>query len=215
MKKIIQNIFKKIFNKNNLIMVLAATVIYAAPKAITFSNGDVLTAEKLQTSFEIAAPQGAIMAFYLDSCPDGWAAADGGVYSGVQTPNLQGRFVRGAIDNAGDVTNENRTTEVAAFSTGSKNIGGYQADAFAEHNHKVVSGGTLENSDYGYNDYDSSQNRKYLATRGMMGTNDPDYFYSLGFNTVAPTRGESSSEGASETRVKNVALLYCMRVNQN
>ena len=42
----------------------------------------------------LMAPPGAIVPFYLSSCPQGWLPADGT----NETPDLRGRFVRGRDD---------------------------------------------------------------------------------------------------------------------
>lgn len=67
-------------------------------------------------------PSGAVMAFNLDSCPDGWTPADG--TSG--TVDMRGAFARGinGDENGRDVARE---------------LGSYQEDEFKSHTHLVRS----------------------------------------------------------------------------
>lgn len=75
----------------------------------TFNPGDLISASQinenfttLKTSIESieTVPPGAVMAFYRDTCPTGWTAADGTTSEdfgdGTRTvPDLRDRFVRG------------------------------------------------------------------------------------------------------------------------
>ena len=55
-----------------------------------------------QTPFNISspasggAPKGTIIMWNFKNDPPGWFPCDGKIYNGVQTPNLQGRFIMGA-----------------------------------------------------------------------------------------------------------------------
>jgi len=111
-------------------------------------------------------PSGAIMAFYLTSCPSGWIVANG---SGG-TPDLRGTFVRGMLgeENGRDVARE---------------LGNYQLDEFKNHTHGL--------STYGDG---SSSNRVKRGDNNFYGSTS------------------TQSAGGTETRPKNVALLYCMKV---
>jgi len=62
---------------------------------------------------QAVAPSGAIMAFNLAACPDGWIVANGS----AGTPDLRGAFIRGDLgeQNGRDVT---------------RDLGSYQEDEF-------------------------------------------------------------------------------------
>ena len=59
-------------------------IIRSVSGGVAFPDGTVQTSAG-------SIPSGAVMAFYLSSCPSGWRAADGT----VSTPDLRGQFVRG------------------------------------------------------------------------------------------------------------------------
>jgi hypothetical protein len=91
----------------------------------TFSPGQTVSASQMNANFQIAAPTGAIMGFYLSACPSGWIAADG--TNG--TPDLRGAFVRAR--DPGNATGRDPDGDRAS--------GAYQVDAFGSHNHGVQS----------------------------------------------------------------------------
>lgn len=166
-----------------------STSLFAAAAAMNvFSPGEVISSAEINQNFAIAAPEGAIMAFYLADCPEGWAVADG--TNG--TPDLRGRFIRGMDDvGAGpagvDPDSATRT------------LGSDQLDAFQGHLHSSPSASFLV-----------STGGWYLVTGGLGGQ-----LYSS-----TPTTGNPANDGtngnprtSSETRPRNVALIYCMRQN--
>lgn len=163
---------------------LTTTALIAAAASMNlFSSGEVISSAKLNENFEIAAPEGAVIAFNLLECPKGWAPADGN----DGTPDLRGRFIRG-IDGAG----LNRDPE------GVRVLGDDQDDAFQGHYHSPISG--LFKSDIGGGSW-----AHWIGGSG-------EALYS--------TTGQAVSDGsngspriASETRPKNVALIYCVRKN--
>jgi hypothetical protein len=105
---------------------LLTTSLFAAATALNvFSSGETLSSSKINFNFSIAAPEGLIAPFYLDTCPNGWAPADG--TNG--TPDLRGLFVRGR-DNVGTGAAGNDPSGIRA-------IGNLQADAFQGHQHTV------------------------------------------------------------------------------
>lgn len=170
---------------------LLTTSLFAAAAAINvFAPGEVISSAKINENFAIAAPEGAIMAFYLASCPNGWAPADG--TNG--TPDLRGTFVRG-IDDAG-------TGAAGRDPGGVRTAGNLQTDNFQGHYHARGSaqelvirktGGGWFPSGSGFSGYDPADLATVIdpVTDGVNGT---------------PRTG-------SETRPVNVALLYCMRKN--
>ncbi len=171
---------------------LLATSVFAAAMSMTvFAPGNVLSSAQVNKNFEIAAPKGAIMAFYqagpgnTAGCPDGWAPADG--TNG--TPDLRGRFIRGRDDvgtGAGAGGND---------PGGARAEGDLQDDAFQGHRHSSSTNVTGDAGGLGFGG--SASGGILTITIGdpiTDGTND------------APRT-------ANETRPKNMALTYCMRQN--
>lgn len=166
---------------------LLTTSIFAAAAAMNvFSPGQTISAAQINQNFAIAAPEGAIMAFYLSACPEGWAPADG--TNG--TPDLRGVFVRGRND-AGTGARADGYQDPA----GSRAIGDTQADAFQGHRFNLGVYGNVPS-------LGSALATSSDVYNGVTQTGDP---VSDGTN--------GSPRTASETRPKNVALTYCMRKN--
>ncbi len=167
---------------------LTATSLFAAAAAMkVFQPGESLSSSSMNRNFTIAAPEGAILAFFLDSCPEGWAPADG--TNG--TPDLRGRFVRGR-DNVG-------TGAAGNDPSGSRSIGDAQSDAFQGHYHDVSSGNL--------NFQTTGGGGGNLTTGGGSGGISP----LTGSPSSDGTNGTPRT--SSETRPKNIALTYCMRKN--
>lgn len=171
---------------------LATTTLLAAAAAMkVFSAGEVISAADLNRNFTMAAPEGAVMAFYLGSCPDGWTPADGS----PGTPDLRGRFIRGLNDfGSGAATVDPQ---------GTRALGSVQTDAFQGHKHNVLlTAGAVDGN--GGNPFSGLAAPTALASVGLsqLGeTGTPlDAFYGL-------------PRIANETRPVNVALIYCMRKN--
>lgn len=59
-------------------------------------------------------PAGVITMFSGTLIPNGWAICDGGVYNGLQTPDLRGRFIVGMESNQGAVNGMGQYIAVAA-----------------------------------------------------------------------------------------------------
>ncbi|MBI3395060.1 MAG: tail fiber protein [Spirochaetia bacterium] len=169
---------------------LLATSIFAAAAAMNvFSPGETLSSAKMNQNFAIAAPEGAIMAFYLASCPEGWAPADG--TNG--TPDLRGQFIRGR-DDIGTGAGGNDPS-------GARAIGNLQLDAFQGHRHGAS-----------YNNITSilpPNGGGLTFGGGPWGLSSIDL-------TITDPVGDGTNGAprtAGETRPKNVALTYCMRHN--
>ncbi|MCR9145124.1 MAG: phage tail protein [bacterium] len=166
---------------------LLTTSLFAAAAAINvFAPGEVISSTKINENFAIAAPEGAVMAFFLASCPNGWAPADG--TNG--TPDLRGRFIRG-LDDAG-------TGAAGADPSGVRALGNEQLDAFQGHRMGAPNGGAFA----------VSQPQPTLVFDAVSG------------GSFSPTTGDPVTDGvngtprtSSETRPRNVALIYCMRKN--
>jgi hypothetical protein len=122
-----------------------------------------------------------VRAFNASSCPSGWQTADG--TSG--SPDLRGVVVRGLDSGRG--LDAGRT------------LASFQADSFASHNHTITDPGHTHT-------YSAPAAQNTLT--GTIGV-------SLFTTTAAGTTNNSSTgitinnAGGTETRGKNVALLYC------
>lgn len=137
----------------------------------TFSDGETLSAAKLNENFQALAnaggvPAGTIVAFAGSTPPTGWLLCDGSqvsrstyslLYSvtanaygagdgstSFHLPDLRGRFLRGVDGSAGlDPGKASRTAMNSGGNTGN-NIGSVQADAFQGHwhNYRGMTSGT-------------------------------------------------------------------------
>ncbi len=169
---------------------LLSTGVFAAAMAMNvFAPGQVISSAMINQNFAIAAPEGAIMAFYLANCPDGWAPADG--TNG--TPNLRGMFIRGR-DDVG-------TGPALVDPDGSRAIGALpQGDTFQGHWHSHSWSNGMPPNTGGLAFAGSAATASAFATDLIIGNPTDD-----GVNGAPRT--------ANETRPKNVALTYCMRKN--
>jgi hypothetical protein len=122
-----------------------------------------------------------VRAFNASSCPSGWQTADG--TSG--SPDLRGVVVRG-LDNGRGLD-------------GGRTLASYQSDSFASHNHGVTDPGHVH-----------SYSAPFTANI-LTGTVSVSLFVSSATNTTgsATTGITIGNAGGTETRGKNVALLYC------
>ncbi len=151
----------------------------------TFQSGELVSATKLNENFQVAAPSGAILAFNLSACPSGWIAADG--TNG--TPDLRGVFVRG-LNDFGTGTRADGNQDPA----GARALLSFQNDAFQGHRHQTLS--------HWYNQVGA-------GAQGGAGINLDDSSH----NTIDPVSDGTNGtpRTATETRVKNVGLIYCQR----
>jgi microcystin-dependent protein len=168
-----------------------------------------VTPAGLASAASLFVPPGAVMPFASAATPSGWLAANGNVVpNGIGTvqgitanfaalfavvgttygaagtlPDLRGYFVRGSGTNSD-------TTASGTFGT-------KQADAFQGHRHST----TAQRYTEGPNTYQASQD------------------YGDGADHPAASVGDPSTDGtngtprtASETRPRNIALLYCIKI---
>jgi hypothetical protein len=122
-----------------------------------------------------------VRAFNASSCPSGWQTADG--TSG--SPDLRGVVVRGLDSGRG--LDAGRT------------LASFQADSFASHNHGITDPG----HNHAYN--------QPVAQTTLTGTTSVS-LYTLsgaGATSTSTTGITINNAGGTETRGKNVALLYC------
>lgn len=166
---------------------LATTTLLAAAAAMkVFSAGEVISATELNHNFTIAAPEGAVIAFHLSTCPEGWVPADG---TGG-TPNLRGRFIRGMNDFG-------TGTDAADPDGATRAIGSEQLDAFQGHWHSA------ENTD----------GSGYYPGGTFFQTPGSGTFTNNRVRDAVPDTSGIAPRTATETRPRNVALIYCMRKN--
>lgn len=167
---------------------LLTTSIFAAAAAMNvFAPGQTISSAQINQNFAIAAPEGAVMAFYLAACPEGWAPADGS----NGTPDLRGRFIRGRDDvGTGPAGND---------PAGSRTIGNTQTDAFQGHK-------------FGDNSHVFFMPVQNVGANSVFGAYVLDQ--GLGRTDSLISDGTNGTPRIdNETRPKNVALTYCMRKN--
>ncbi|MCW7461413.1 phage tail protein [Leptospira limi] len=160
------------------------SLVAAAAAMNLFAPGEVISSARINQNFLIAAPEGAVVAFYLNNCPEGWAPADG--TNG--TPNLRGAFVRGRDDIG--------TGAAGRDEAGSRPIGDFQNDSFQGHFHQVtgISASVMQQNAW------SGAGTAYVGSGSVT----------IG----SPTDGVNGTvRYGNETRPKNIALTYCMRKN--
>jgi len=174
------------------------------------SAGAAIAASKLSTAAQQSLlPAGAVMPFAMNSAPAGWLAADGalvnrttyaalftalgttyGVGDGSTTfalPDLRGYFVRGSGTN-GDGT--------AAGTFGVK-----AADQIKAHQHFVFKSGNGGLTALSADNYPTEQ--------GERGNSNAAYI--IAGSASEANFGLTSNTGDTETRPKNIALLYCVK----
>lgn len=167
---------------------MLTTGLFAAAAAMkVFSAGEVISATELNRNFAISAPEGAIMAFNLAECPEGWAAADGNNI----TPDLRGRFIRGL--------NDFGTGASSVDPAGLRALRNVQDDAFQGHLHSSPAAPFL-----------ITTGGWFLVTGGIGGQ-----LYSAAEATGIPTGDGTNGNPrtAKETRPVNVGLIFCQRMN--
>jgi len=206
-------------------------------KGRTFTSGETVTPAKLNDVVDLATvtnivaadlatalqqllvPAGAVQAFAMNSAPSGWLAADGtavsrstyaalftaigttyGVGDGSTTfglPDMRGYFVRGSGTN-GD-------------STASGTFGEKQADDLKSHSHT----GTTDSGGSHTHAYDDLYNSTTGSGGSGGGAGWQTAFFTSRRNTLsagAHTHAfTSDATGGTETRPKNIAMLYCIK----
>lgn len=182
-------------------------------------------------------PAGAVMPFAMNSAPSGWLAADGSAVSrtayaalfaaigttygagdGNSTftlPDLRGYFVRGSGTNSDGV---------AAGTFGAKQGNSVEphthSASVGNHQHNIIANATGSAAPW---TSININNNDYLAARAES-TGTPDWSYTLRGVSTTATLGLTSSNGAqtittssqapagaTETRPRNIAMLYCIK----
>ena len=175
----------------------------------TTSNGLVRKSQMDAAVSGVATPSGAVMAFARTTAPTGWLKCDGSAVSrstyaalfaevgtafgagdGSSTfnlPDLRGEFIRGFDDGRGIDAGR-------AFAS-------VQSSDNKAHDHMVFA-----DADSGGN-YTTGTN---YAGRWVPGNDNNMRTNQIGVNTP-PSIGLTSQSGGSESRPRNVALLYCIK----
>jgi microcystin-dependent protein len=181
---------------------LSVTTAKIADSAITsakIANGAV-TQEKLNSSVTLV-PTGAVMPFAMNSAPSGWLAANGSAVSRTTYAALFAAI--GTTYGTGDGSTTFTLPDLRGYfvrgagtnadGTASEAFGTKQADAFQGHRHTVTTKTSFN-----------------LASSGP--SNNSGWF------NVTQTSSDPVSDTvngtprtASETRPKNIALLYCIK----
>jgi len=152
----------------------------------------------------IALPAGAVMAFAMNSAPAGWLAADGSnvsrvtyaaLFTAISTtygagdggttfalPDLRGYFVRGSGTNSDG--------------TAAGTFGAKQADLIKQHQHVADVSDRFFNYRANISGLAPAYNSGQVVSDALFGTKTGDVADAL---------------GGTETRPKNIAMLYCIK----
>ncbi|MDD2870473.1 MAG: hypothetical protein PHS49_00655 [Candidatus Gracilibacteria bacterium] len=202
MKKYLEGYMRGLSIGMGIITILGITgIAYGAYVSISsdVTDGQTLTSglfnnvlenqRSLKTLVDNAAPAGAVMAFNGTTCPTGWTAADGSGdekdTSGANTTlDLRGTFIRGMNGsvNGRDV---------------SRALGNYQADELKSHNHAITTYDIFNTAAFIINDH--------------SGDSITSSDNSSPYGEIKNNRYYTDTLGGTETRPKNVALLYCVK----
>jgi microcystin-dependent protein len=165
------------------------------------ANSAITTAKLASEIVNNLVPSGAVMVFAMNSAPSGWLAANGDTI-----PNGSGT-VQGKTENFAVLYSLIGTTYGSAGKlpdlrgyfvrgsgtngdgTASGGFGGKQADSFANHNHTINAG----------------QQNGISNGCGFDNTFQKANDYDCGL-------GVTGSSGGTETRPKNIAMLYCIKI---
>lgn len=120
-------------------------------------------------------PKGAIIMWYGNTLPSGWALCDGTVQNGVQTPDLRNKFIYGATtlsDNGVTGGSANKATDIGGAHTHGGVTGGHSLTIaqLPPHSHSLDSVvGIVENGGVGRHEYKDDNSSTVTAT-GSVGS---------------------------------------------
>jgi microcystin-dependent protein len=210
-------------------VLLGAAALAYAGVPNTFNAGDALSSAKLNANFAAVAPSGMIVAYAGTTAPAGWLPCDGSsldgtnatyapLYAAIGTawggnttsmqfnlPDLRGRFLRGSDGMSGhDPDAASRTASNPGGNTGAM-VGSLQGDAYASHTHGVNDPG----HSHGITEFLSFAGPAYNG--GYVPGSSP---FLGGNGTAAAATGITlgASGGSSETRPRNVAVSYIIKL---
>jgi microcystin-dependent protein len=201
----------------------ATPVVALANNEVTTSTiaDGAVTQAKLNSSVTLV-PTGAVMPFAMNTAPSGWLAANGSAVSrtafaalfaaigttygagdGSTTftlPDLRGYFVRGSGTNSDGV-------DAGTF-------GAKQADGVISHTHSGTTGN--DSPDHTHNTtFRNNAESSGLGSPAATGGNLSTAQYSSGGASVRHQHGFTTSSqspaGTTETRPRNIAMLYCIK----
>ncbi|MCK5355240.1 MAG: hypothetical protein KAJ63_08990 [Methyloprofundus sp.] len=158
--------------------------VLSAPYAIEAENANLV--QNIDVVAQLNAIKGMIAAFNLEQCPNGW----------VEYKPAYGRVIRG-IDKSGDNTID---------PDGQRSAGETQEDAFQGH---IFGNGTNRLKWSGRTDVSPTNGYATMQSTGFYGEN-PAYG-TVNESQIVPFAGYGIPRVATETRSKNVALLYCFK----
>jgi microcystin-dependent protein len=198
--------------------IVTADLVDANVTTAKIANGAV-TQEKLNSSVTLV-PTGAIMPFAMNTAPSGWLAANGsavsrttyaalfaaigttyGAGSGGTTfnlPDLRASFVRGSGSDG-----------VATAGT----FGAKQADGVISHTHSGTTGNDSPDHTHAYsqtgfqgipNDFENGGGKKAVYTNTQTAGASTRHQHAF-------TTSSQSPAGTTETRPRNIAMLYCIK----
>ena len=203
----------------------SAGIVELATNAETQAGTDAtraVTPAGLASAASLFVPPGAVMPFAMAVAPSGWLASNGAVvsrttyaalFSAIGTlygagdgsttfalPDLRGYFVRGSGTNADG--------------TASGTFGAKQADTTGPHTHSGTTGNDSPDHTHGY--YDRFTSGGFNQTAG---SGSPQYSQTENRNTGGASArhqhsfstSSQSPAGTTETRPKNIAMLYCIK----
>lgn len=202
---------KRPMSFRTLIMAISACIalLVAVLIALNFASnafaGDATSFNPTSVAVQARAasdtPIGGVIPYRGNSVPDGWLECNGqstagypglAAVIGANVPDLRGEFIRGLDSGRG-------------IDTG-RTLGSAQADEFKAHSHSItVSGsGTVP-----YNPLNSHG----VGPRDAINAPDNQFGYRIQNTLTIPftASGTSSSAGGSETRPRNVALMYIIK----
>ena len=185
-----------------MLMVWVVWWAYATLSSLTVNSTDTLTADLWNNLVEHSVPTGFVWAFNLSACPTWWIPADGT----NSTPDLRWTFIRWMnwSLNSRDVA---------------RTLWSYQADDFLSHLHSVNPPSTTSSSAGNHrHTYIYYRTERQFGDGGARAI-DYDQGSTTGNTGYAGTHTHttniaafnSASSGWTETRPKNVALLYCVK----
>lgn len=160
------------------------------------------TAKKLLLEYNFV-PSGAIMAFAMNSVPSGWLKCNGQAVSRTAYAELFAAI--GVLYGSGDGTTTFNVPDYRAmFLRGhdsgrgvddNRTFGGYQADLLKSHTHKIIDTST---PDFG-NDVNNAFDTANFTNQNASNPDSRKYV-------------ETTDTGGFETRPKNHAVLYCIKI---